>query len=145
PPPSPLIADNLADKQTADADNQNAQNAIQDNADNTDNSALAIYLRQNQKLATEVIESDPVAIAVADLMQDRETWQGTAAELLLSLSKAESGRKWPRTPQAIGGHLKRLAPALQTMGISIDYERVNDRLRTRRIHLTATAVESPKM
>ena len=40
-----------------------------------------------------------------------------------------------------GGHsFKRLAPALRTMGIAVDYQRDSDQLRTRRIHLSARAV-----
>jgi len=149
PVPSPLLSDGIADEgadnRKALADKCDPKNAIQDNADNTDKCALAIYLSQNLKLASEVIEGDPVAVALSELMQSWETWQGTAAELLLAMNRSDSGRNWPRTPQAIGGHLKRLAPALRTMGITIDYQRANDRMRTRRIHLTAKPIASPEM
>ena len=134
----------ISDAFNAASDAFNAQNAIQDASDASDAFALEIYLGQNKRLASEVIEGDSVAVAVAGFMQSRQTWLGTATELLSSVSKPESTQAWPKSPHALTIRLKRLAPALRTMGINVDYQRDSDRMRTRRIHLTAKPVESPE-
>lgn len=56
--PSDDLSDNLSD-------NLNAQNAIQDKSDESDNCALAIYLRQIKRLESEVIESAPASTAAS--------------------------------------------------------------------------------
>jgi hypothetical protein len=85
-------------------------------------------------LAAEVVDGDPVAEAITELVLTGGAWEGTAAELLLAIAPT-LGRGQPQTPRTLSGGLKRLAPALAATGIVIDYQRENDRMRTRRIHL----------
>jgi hypothetical protein len=107
----------------------------------TPNSPLAIYLQLIDRLAVEVIEGDPVAVALGDLMETRQTWQGTATELLSILRRPEDSRGWPKTAQPLTARLKRLAPSLRTMGITIDFTRTSGFMRTRLINLKAMQIE----
>jgi hypothetical protein len=65
-------------------------------------------------------------------LADEGDWTGTVAELLDKLigtagladaKKMPDG--WPKTPKSLGHQLKRLAPALRTLGIYVTYERKN--------------------
>jgi len=134
--PSPNLA-LTSSSNSSSADAADAPDAP-DAADAADASSLEIYLSQNKRLASEVIDGDAVAIALAQFMQSRQTWLGTATELLSVLSPPETSRTWPKSAQPLTARLKRLSPALRTIGINIDYQRDTDKLRTRRIHLTAT-------
>src|SRR5262249_51540551 len=51
----------------------------------TDGRALDLFVGQRQRIASEVVESDAFAAAIARFVDDRRTWTGTAAELLLAL------------------------------------------------------------
>jgi hypothetical protein len=57
-------------------------------------------------------------------------FEGTATELLNRLERdlvdEETKRKkaWPKSPNALGGHLRRLAPNLRAIGISVEFEKV---------------------
>ena len=41
-------------------------------------------------------------------------WKGTHGELLDSITPERPPQKWPASPKALSGHLKRLAPALRS-------------------------------
>jgi hypothetical protein len=69
---------------------------------------------------------------VADPLRDFVTtlgaWTGTATDLLETLTKpvgptVNRNREWPRTPTALGGHLRRLAPTLRTFGVEVLFHR----------------------
>ncbi len=54
-------------------------------------------------------------------------WRGTAKELLTLLrghtdEDALRDKRWPRTPRALSGRLRRLAPALRQAGVIIEFE-----------------------
>jgi hypothetical protein len=57
-------------------------------------------------------------------------FEGTATQLLNRLDRdlvdEETKRKkaWPKSPNALGGHLRRLAPNLRAIGISVEFEKV---------------------
>src|SRR5215203_589441 len=58
-------------------------------------------------------------------MENREEWVGTAMELLKELGKRvdEDVRRyktWPKQPQHLSRHLKRLAPVLRGEGIEVE-------------------------
>jgi hypothetical protein len=157
---SPLLSPLSSDASDASSDASIAQNAGQDASDASDAhfasqnicyvadgsrdrkvadaSPLEIYLRQIQSLRSEILEDDPVAAGLAQFMQTRQSWIGTATELLSALPRPDSARGWPKLPHILTGRLNRLAPALRPMGITVAYERDTDQLRTRRIQLTAT-------
>jgi hypothetical protein len=71
------------------------------------------------------LEADPVAVAIVKLMVDKSEWVGTAMELLKELGKRvdEDVRRfktWPKQPQYLSRHLKRLAPVLRAKGIEVE-------------------------
>jgi hypothetical protein len=100
---------------------------------------LSAY-RANIGSAVELaIEASDVAEAVRAFMADRTEWKGTASELLPLLTASVSERtakekSWPKQANALSGKLRRVAPPLRRVGVSITFERVaHDRTRT--IHI----------
>ncbi len=108
--------------------------------------ALEIYLGQSDRIAEAVIDADEVAVALQDWMSTRNVWEGTTSELLEMLKMREwavqrpLSRSWPKTPNAMGGRLKRLTPALKQVGIEVSYP---PRTGTRRLVRLASAAPAP--
>ena len=97
--------------------------ALDRHADNADKSALVTYMEQRGRVAQTVVESDPVALAVEALLEEQGSWEGTAKELLARITPDKPTKEWPKTPQGLGGRIKRLNPALEQAGILIDRSR----------------------
>ena len=91
----------------------------------TGGNSLSAYLGQRERIAETIIESDAVAVAVQKLADDRQTWEGTAAELLELIKPTEwhlrgyPPKGWPKNPNTLGGRLRRVAPALKQIGVEI--------------------------
>ena len=79
--------------------------------DLTDGMALQTYLEQRERLATEVVESDAVAMEIVRLVE-QGPWSGTAEELRSRLTPERAPREWPASARALSGRLRRLIPAL---------------------------------
>jgi hypothetical protein len=77
---------------------------------------LADYNAAAAEASQAVLDGDPMADAVLGLMSRQNVWSGTASELLTRLTPEHRPQGWPRTPQAVSGALKRLAPALRASG-----------------------------
>jgi len=101
----------------------------------------------NRSEANEVaLEHDPVAVAVRELMSEREEWCGTSTELLDALSHRvdESIRRsqmWPRGANSLSNKMKRLAPDLCEKGIEYTAGRAPGGGRTRLKYLKKTGAE----
>ena len=96
------------------------------------------YRRNLEEATEDVIDANPIAAAVRDLMKGRAEWRGTAAKLLVELA-AQPGMRakdHPGSPRALSGQLRRVTPALREIGIAIQYDRVGH-ARTRIIGITA--------
>jgi len=99
----------------------------------------------NRRTAVEgMIEADPVAACVRELIAERSAWTGSAAELLRAANfsgdevwKRSAG--WPKTPRALAGRLRRAQTFLRTLGIEITFWR-EGRMGTRMIRVS----KSPK-
>jgi hypothetical protein len=88
----------------------------------------------NRRAAIEnIVDADPVAAHVRELMVDRAQWTGSASDLL-QVGTNRSG--WPRSPRALAGQLRRAQPFLRTLGIEIVFGR-EGRFGTRTIRITA--------
>ena len=66
-------------------------------------------------------DSSPVARYLTALADNGQSWEGTAAELLSRINMAAGDedrrlRSWPRTPRAMSGILRRIAPNLPQAG-----------------------------
>jgi hypothetical protein len=95
----------------------------------------------NRRAAIEgVIELDPVANFVREIMAERSTWVGRASDLL----QARVGEKnapsrtaaWPTNPRALAARLRRCQTFLRTAGIEIVFSR-EGRMGSRIIRMTS--------
>jgi len=81
--------------------------------------------RDNRANAKEsILDSSPVMLALADFIekQDNKFWRGRPSELLEELTKFKEPSihtTWPKTPQAMGGELKRYTAPLYGVGIEV--------------------------
>jgi hypothetical protein len=71
-----------------------------------------------------VVEANPVAEAVWQFMEKRAKWQGIASQLLMDLGMEASeetkrDRSWPRQAHTLSAALKRAAPALRRLCITV--------------------------
>ncbi|MFE4828386.1 ATP-binding protein [Streptomyces sp. NPDC056672] len=102
---------------------------------------LDSYLATSANVATDALEGDPFGAAVATLVETVGTWSGTAAQLLEQVPPPDGFRPqgWPKDATRAGGRLKRLAPLLRSIGITVDdTQRSPDRHRHKLIVLTRT-------
>jgi hypothetical protein len=105
--------------------------------DDMDANGLQIYIKQLRRLAVDVIDGDPLAMAIADFVHYQKEWFGTAGELLAVVANRQLGPEAPRTPRSLSCRLRKMASALESVGIAVDYQRASDYIRSRRILLTA--------
>ena len=89
-------------------------------------------------VATDAMEGDPFAMAIAHLVEQAGTWQGTAGQLLEALpAPLVRPPNWPKDATRASGRVKRLAPLLRSIGITVDdTQRSRDRHRHRLLTLT---------
>lgn len=89
-----------------------------------DGTFVDAYMRNRGDAVALAIESSPVGVWVFGFMETRTEWEGTAKELLAELEKiadeATTKRKdWPDKPRVLSDALRRIAPAMRTIGIDI--------------------------
>jgi hypothetical protein len=84
----------------------------------------------NRRTAIEsIIDADPVAACVREIMAERGSWTGSAADLLrLGVSRSCDGISrnrtgWPKNPRALAGRLRRVQTFLRALGIDITFSR----------------------
>lgn len=99
---------------------------------------LGDYLATSANVATDAMEGDPFAMAIAQLVDKAGTWQGTAGELLEALPvPLVRPKNWPVDATRAGGRVKRLAPLLRSIGITVDdTQRSRDRMRNKLLTLS---------
>ena len=86
---------------------------------------MQAYTGNRADAIQSVIDANPVASAIRDLMQDRMEWTGTAAELLAELEpkagdSVTKGKEWPANGQALSRRLNRVKSAVRPAGIEIE-------------------------
>ena len=106
-------------------------------------SFLVAYYANRGAAHEMAVDSDPVAIAVRDLMAGiDEPWEGRPTDLLEKLAsvagESVSKRKdWPSAANTLSNRLERLAPNLRALGITVERGRKGTartiRLSTRRV------------
>jgi hypothetical protein len=102
----------------------------------------------NRRAAVEnMIDGDPVASCVREIMAQRKTWIGTATALLC-FGAEYSGRAiprhstgWPKNPRSLAGRLRRAQAPLRSVGIEVVFTR-EGKAGTRIIKIT-NAGKSP--
>ena len=84
----------------------------------------------NRRAAIEcIIDADPFAACVREIMTERSSWTGSAADLLRAgadrsgggISRDSTG--WPKNPRALAGRLRRAQTFLRVLGIDITFSR----------------------
>jgi hypothetical protein len=95
----------------------------------TGSQSLDAYTAVGKRLMVEVVEGDPVAAAVRRFVVDggHDDWEGTPAELLDLIRPEHPPKGWPADATRLGGRLRRVAPALATVGVFSDVKRANGR------------------
>jgi len=86
-----------------------------------DGGILRAYAGSRQQAAEQTLDGDPLAVAIRALARP---WEGTSAELLSRIAPAgRAPRGWPESPRGLSGALRRLAPQLRRVGISVVLDR----------------------
>ncbi|MCI3932147.1 ATP-binding protein [Streptomyces sp. AN091965] len=96
------------------------------------------YLATSANVATDALEGDLFAMAIAHLVEQAGTWQGTAGQLLEALpAPLVRPPNWPKDATRTSGRVKRLAPLLRSIGIMVDdTQRSRDRTRHKLLTLS---------
>jgi hypothetical protein len=105
---------------------------------------LRVYDANRRAAIEGVIEADPVAAFVREIMAGRSTWTGTATDFLRARIAADKDVPdrtggWPRNPRALAGRLRRCQTFLRTVGIDVAFSR-EGRTGSRMIRMTSRAM-----
>jgi hypothetical protein len=100
------------------------------------------YAANRNAMIEGIIDTDPIAACVRELMSERSSWTGTAADLLRisverSLQTDDSAGRI-KNPRALAGHLRRAQTFLRARGIEITFTR-EGRAGTRVIRIRRSA------
>jgi hypothetical protein len=87
-------------------------------------SFVMAYAQNRAEASTLALDSSPLVPHLSAFIDIREHWTGTSGELLAELNslaeyRLTRERGWPKTPRALSGAIRRLAPNLRTIGISV--------------------------
>jgi hypothetical protein len=97
---------------------------------NKANEFLNAYSSNRKQANESVLEDSPVVPFIRKLASEAkwvdEKWEGTSSELLNKLStlaadKIAESNRWPKSPRALSGILRRLAPSLRVIGIMVEF------------------------
>jgi hypothetical protein len=78
------------------------------------------YSHNRRDTIENIIDADPVASCVRELMSGRTQWRGSASDLL-QLGANRSG--WPKSPRALAGHCAECRASSALLGIEIVFGR----------------------
>lgn len=101
---------------------------------------LDTYLVASQVTTADLLDAKPFTSAVADFVDERGSWTGSVSQLLDLLPVPDPRpRSWPVDTTRAAGQLKRDAPVLRSIGITVE-EAGRSRDRQRRQLYTFTAL-----
>jgi hypothetical protein len=87
------------------------------------------YQANRRSAIEDLIDADPVAARVRQIMASRSTWTGSASELLrmgaelAHHSSSRDGQGWPKNPRELAGRLRRAQTFLRTLGMELTFGR----------------------
>ena len=92
-------------------------------------SFLSAYKENHEMASMAALESSPVVTSLLDLLERKQFFRGTAAELFtqLSICLEWRDRTGPKNPRALSALLTRVAPNLRQLGIEIERYREENR------------------
>jgi len=97
--------------------------AIMEAAGGMGEAFLRAYRKNVAGAVEEAVINDVVGAAVAEFMDGKEEWEGTATELLEALSELpsvnEKDKAWPKRPHTLTRRLNNLKSALADYGIKV--------------------------
>jgi hypothetical protein len=104
-------------------------------------SFLAAYNANRKNAIEAVLEDSPVTGAVLRFLETTPSWTGTAGDLLGALGqivgeKTTESKRWPHSPRALSGAIRRLGPALRSTGIEVEFGRDGSKANRRLITIT---------
>jgi hypothetical protein len=107
--------------------------------------AFESHLQDTNELA---LEGSVLAPALLAFMIERNSWAGTATDLLTVLSQSvqqevRRERSWPKTARDLSGKLHRLAPNLKGAGIAVRFERTPGANSRKIIKIENTRIADP--
>jgi hypothetical protein len=107
---------------------------------------MAAYTQNRADAVEDVLEADPVASAVIQLVDMGEPWQGTASQLLQECNKivgpdAQKNKYWPANARMMSNRLTRAATFLRKKGFDVLRWRDTKAERTRIIKITWVGVD----
>ncbi len=95
-----------------------------------------------------LLDGDPVGKAIAAFMCARNSWQGTAAQLLADLTRHDPTEArvtrqptWPRDPARFSKALRDIQATLAKAGITVEFGKAPDRTRTRIVKIRNSSVK----
>jgi hypothetical protein len=102
---------------------------------------MAAYAENRQTGHSLALEASPIATSVQKLLEDVNTWQGTARQLLVRLADSVTelvrrDRGWPKNERSLSQELRRLVPNLRAVGVGVRFWRAEDKARTRFITIS---------
>ncbi|MFL1381634.1 ATP-binding protein [Nocardiopsis protaetiae] len=100
---------------------------------------LATYLTASQVTTADLLDAKPFTSAVADFVDQHGTWTGSVSQLLDLVAVPDPRpRSWPVDATRASGQLKRDAPVLRSIGITVaEAGRSADRQRRQLYTFTA--------
>jgi hypothetical protein len=99
------------------------------------------YAANKESLAAASLEADTVATLIVDILDGGFGWTGTAQELLDKINgkateQQKRHKRWPRTPHAMAGRLRRASEVLRAKGWVVEHSRSSDKQHARIITIT---------
>jgi 5S rRNA maturation endonuclease (ribonuclease M5) len=91
---------------------------------------MGAYLGNRATANDSAIESSAIGVMMVKLMENRDTYTGTAKEMMEileeALAKDKSGNSkvpagWPKSARAFSGEVRRIAPNLRATGINVSF------------------------
>lgn len=106
---------------------------------------LATYKAASEVSSADLLDAKPFTSAVADFVDQKGSWTGSISELLDLIPAPEvRPRSWPIDATRASGQLKRDAPVLRGIGITVEKAgRSKDRHRRQLYTFIAHALEQP--
>jgi len=105
--------------------------AIMEAVSGSGNEFLRAYRINIAGAVEEAVTNDIVGAAVAEFMDGKEEWEGTATELLEALKELpsvnEKDKAWPKRPHTLTRRLNKIKAALADYGISVEVDRTMEK------------------
>ena len=104
------------------------------------------YWRNRRTAVEDVVDRDSVAASIRDFAAERQTWTGSASDLIAAVNNYRKtmgdspalNAEFPRNPRVLAGRLRRAQTFLRTLGIEITFNR-EGRFGNRIIRISSSA------